>query len=216
MSINYHTVKFLISAAKVPQLPPDQGIEIAFAGRSNAGKSSVLNALTNHRQMARASKTPGRTQLINLFSIDQHRRLVDLPGYGYAKVSAQMKQDWMETLGQYLEVRECLKGVVIVMDIRHPLKSTDQQLIEWANRCGMAVHCLLNKADKLKKSQQSSALLQVAKTLKPYKNTEITLQLFSALKKQGLDTLQQKLDNWYLYDNLIEAEDTTDEITNPD
>ncbi|MDG6370056.1 ribosome biogenesis GTP-binding protein YihA/YsxC, partial [Glaesserella parasuis] len=132
IKLNYHKTHFLTSAPDIHHLPEDSGVEIAFAGRSNAGKSTALNALTNQKNLARTSKTPGRTQLINLFEVEPNCKLVDLPGYGYAAVPEQMKLQWQRSLGEYLQKRECLRGVVILMDIRHPLKDLDQQMIEWA------------------------------------------------------------------------------------
>src|SRR6186997_2086837 len=138
---HYRRAQFLQSAALVKQMPTDLGYEIAFAGRSNAGKSSALNCLTGIRQLARTSKTPGRTQLINLFTLgDEAHRLVDLPGYGYAKVALQIKHDWQKNLAHYLEVRKSLKGLVLLMDIRHPLKDLDKMMIEWACDRELPVH----------------------------------------------------------------------------
>ena len=132
IKLNYHKTHFLTSSPNLKSLPEDSGVEIAFAGRSNAGKSTALNALTNQKNLARTSKTPGRTQLINLFEVEPQCKLVDLPGYGYADVPEQMKLQWQQALGEYLQKRECLAGIVILMDIRHPLKDLDQQMIEWA------------------------------------------------------------------------------------
>ncbi|MEI6514156.1 MAG: ribosome biogenesis GTP-binding protein YihA/YsxC, partial [bacterium] len=163
MIINpYKQAEFLKSAAKVEQLPVDLGYEVAFAGRSNAGKSSALNCLTANGRLARTSKTPGRTQLINLFTVkDEHHRLVDLPGYGYAKVAMQVKLDWQKNLAHYLEVRESLRGLVVLMDSRHPLKDADQLLIQWAVNRQLPIHILLTKADKLSKSQVQQAIILV-------------------------------------------------------
>ena len=146
---NYHMTKFVISAPDIRHLPKDTGIEVAFAGRSNAGKSSALNALTQQKSLARTSKTPGRTQLINLFEVEEGIRLVDLPGYGYAEVPEDMKRKWQQALGEYLQKRECIKGLVILMDIRHPLKDLDMQMIEWSVAMNIPVLVLLTKADKL-------------------------------------------------------------------
>jgi len=192
----YTKTIFLKSAAKVNQLPEDSGIEVAFAGRSNAGKSSALNCLTANKQLARTSKTPGRTQLINLFGIDETKRLVDLPGYGYAKVALKTKQLWQKHLAHYLEVRQCLKGLVLVMDIRHPLKELDQMMISWCIDRNLPVHILLAKADKLSKSEAKNTCLKVQSF---YKSNEylVTVQTFSATKKQGIDILIQILNNWY-------------------
>lgn len=142
---NYHMTHFVISAPDIRHLPRDEGIEVAFAGRSNAGKSSALNTLTNQKGLARTSKTPGRTQLINLFEVVDGVRLVDLPGYGYAEVPEEMKLKWQRALGEYLQKRNCLKGLVVLMDIRHPLKDLDQQMITWAVAVGTPVLLLLTK-----------------------------------------------------------------------
>ncbi|MDF2940116.1 MAG: engB [Gammaproteobacteria bacterium] len=194
----FQQATFLTSAAKVSQLPADQGVEVAIVGRSNAGKSSVLNVLTNQKHLARTSKTPGRTQLINLFQLDQTRRLVDLPGYGFAKVSESIKRQWQETLSQYLEERECLKGLILVMDCRHPFKDTDSAIIDWCLESDLACHILLNKADKLSRSQQQTALLQAKKKLKEHSEL-VTMQLFSTLNRQGLDELKKQLQSWYKF-----------------
>lgn len=193
--MNFQHATFLTSAAKLSQLPADQGIEVAFAGYSNAGKSSALNLLCQQKKLAKTSKTPGRTRLINLFQLDQQQRLVDLPGYGYAKVPQEMKQRWQKTLGDYLRLRECLHGLVIVMDIRHPLKIYDEAMIEWANEASLPVHLLLNKADKYKFGAAKNSLLQVQKQLNP--DADISVQLFSALKRQGITELVTRLNEWY-------------------
>lgn len=192
----YREASFLISAAKCSQLPPDNGYEIAFAGRSNAGKSTALNCITGQKQLARTSKTPGRTQLINLFNLDDQRRLVDLPGYGYAKVPESVKLNWQKTLAMYLEQRECLRGVVLLMDIRHPLQSTDTMMIEWAEASQIPLHLVLTKADKLKRNPANQQLHKVEKALSDT-TADITLQLFSGLNKSGLDLLVSVLDNWF-------------------
>lgn len=191
----YKSAKFLLGASKLKQLPTDDGIEIAFAGRSNAGKSSVLNALTQQNHLARTSKTPGRTQQINVFTLDDDRRLIDLPGYGYAKVPQNLKKEWQKTLDCYLQSRLSLKALVLIMDVRHPLKEFDQMMLDWAVACQLPVHVLLNKADKLKKMAASKTLLETKRTLVPY--TEfVSLQLFSALKKQGMDECYQFLNKY--------------------
>lgn len=194
--MNYQTAKYLLGAAKLKQLPPDQGIEVAFAGRSNAGKSSALNTLTQQRGLARTSKTPGRTQLINVFTLDEGRRLIDLPGYGFAKVPKAMKEQWQAELGKYLQTRQCLHGMVLLMDIRHFLKDTDVQMLEWAASVQLPVHCLLSKSDKLKSGAKSKALMQCKKQLKAI-HPEASVQAFSSLKREGLDQLFTKLDHWY-------------------
>jgi GTP-binding protein len=146
------------------------GAEVAFAGRSNAGKSSAINALTRNSKLARTSRTPGRTQLINFFTVDEHIRLVDLPGYGFAKVPLKVKQEWNKQLEQYLRLRQSLNGLVLLMDIRHPLKDYDRQMIEWAVVTEMRVHILLTKSDKLKRGPAKSTLLTVQKELKAHEN----------------------------------------------
>lgn len=193
----YTQAEFLKSAARVDQLPEDTGYEVAFAGRSNAGKSSALNCLTGSKSLARTSKTPGRTQLINLFTLaDHHRRLVDLPGYGYAKVSLQVKRDWQKNLAHYLEVRKSLKGLVLLMDCRHPLKELDQAMIDWAVLRALPVHIVLTKADKISRSQVSAALMHVRKQY-PAEHLGITAQAFSSLKKTGIDELVHVLNAWF-------------------
>lgn len=197
----FNQVQFLTSIAELKQLPPEQGREIAFAGRSNAGKSSGLNAITGIKGLARSSKTPGRTQLINLFALDGEKRLVDLPGYGYAKVPETIKRRWQQTLGEYLQQRECLTGLMLFMDIRHPLKDLDVQMIEWAIFNQLTVHVLLTKADKLSRGAAAAILQQVKKQLSAYGNT-VSVQLFSALKQQGVDEARAKLAEWF---NLEES-----------
>ena len=193
----YQQAQFLESAAKVGQLPEDVGVGVAFAGRSNAGKSSALNCLTEQKQLARTSKTPGRTQLINLFTLaDENHRLVDLPGYGYAKVPQKVKQDWHKNLGEYLETRNCLKGLVLLMDSRHPLKELDNLLVEWATYRYLPVHILLTKADKLSKSQTQQTIAKVRRFYKDQPHL-ITIQAFSSLKKQGVEDLIDQLNRWF-------------------
>ncbi|MDG2944186.1 ribosome biogenesis GTP-binding protein YihA/YsxC [Exercitatus varius] len=196
IKLNYHKTRFLTSAANIKQLPEDKGIEIAFAGRSNAGKSTALNALTNQKNLARTSKTPGRTQLINLFETAPNCKLVDLPGYGYAAVPEQMKLQWQKSLAEYLQKRECLGGVVILMDIRHPLKDLDQQMIEWAVSSDLAVLLLLTKADKLSQSERSKTVKMVREAILPFQG-DIQVEAFSAQNKLGIDRLSAKLDEWF-------------------
>lgn len=192
----YHQARFLTSAAQLSQCPPDVGIEVAFAGRSNAGKSSAINLLCQQKALARTSKTPGRTQLINFFELDEQRRLVDLPGYGYARVAESVKREWQGTLADYLERRQALRGVILMMDVRHPLKPFDRQMLEWSRHIDLPVHILLTKADKLKRGAAGSALLQVRKEIAAL-GPEVTVQLFSALKRQGIDQAHQVLDRWF-------------------
>lgn len=196
----YTKAEFIKSAATVAQLPTDEGYEVAFAGRSNAGKSSALNCLTTIHRLARTSKTPGRTQLINLFALDSTRRLVDLPGYGYAKVALQVKQNWQKNLAHYLEVRRCLQGLVLVMDCRHPLKELDQMMVNWALDREIPVHMLLTKADKISRSEVKNTVLSVKKSYQ-LRDDLITVQAFSALKKQGVDELITQLNRWYEWHN---------------
>ncbi len=195
MNPYYHRTHFLTSAARLAQSPPDEGMEVAFAGRSNAGKSSAINALCQQKGLARTSKTPGRTQLLNFFILDPKRRLVDLPGYGYAKVSESIKRQWQAELAAYLEQRHSLRGLILLMDIRHPLKEFDRQMLDWCGHRGLPVHILLTKADKLKRGAASKTLHQVRKELAPY-GEEVTLQLFSSLNRQGVDEAHALLDRW--------------------
>lgn len=191
----YQAVRFFNSVNDFTQLPPDIGGEVAFAGRSNAGKSSALNVLTNQRQLARVSKTPGRTQLINFFEVEPERHLVDLPGYGYAKVPDSIRQHWQKLLEQYLRKRAALRGLMMLMDIRHPLTPLDQQLLGWCAARGLAVHILLTKADKLSRGAAMTVRQQVDKTLRiDYPQT--SAQLFSALTRLGVAEAHQQLDEW--------------------
>ncbi|MEQ6917966.1 ribosome biogenesis GTP-binding protein YihA/YsxC [Halomonas aquatica] len=197
--LNYQTSRFLTSAPTLAKCPPDDGAEVAFAGRSNAGKSSAINALTQQKALARTSKTPGRTQLINFFVLgeDADHRLVDLPGYGYAKVPEQVKLEWQRHLSDYLRRRGSLRGLVLVMDVRHPLSEFDQTLLGWADESDMPVHILLTKADKLKSGAAKSALQQVRSRLREWEDL-VSIQLFSALKKQGVEEVHERLDQWLL------------------
>ncbi|MGB2102617.1 MAG: ribosome biogenesis GTP-binding protein YihA/YsxC [Porticoccaceae bacterium] len=196
--MNFNTVKFLISAQTLQQCPADNGCEVAFAGRSNAGKSSAINALTRNKGLARTSKTPGRTQLINHFEIEPDKRLVDLPGYGYAKVPKALKAKWDRNLAEYLQNRSSLSGLILLMDIRHPLQDYDQQMLNWAAQAGLPVHILLTKADKLKRGPAMNSLLGVEKLLRDMDPgfTLLSAQIFSSLKKTGLPELEEKLTSW--------------------
>lgn len=204
--IHYENARFMVSSAKFSQCPDDFGGEVAFAGRSNAGKSSALNTLTRQGKLARISKTPGRTQLINFFSLDgnHHYRLVDLPGYGYAKVPTEVKQRWQQHLDEYLRYRQSLKGVVLVMDIRHPLQEFDAMMIEWATQSEMPLHLLLTKADKLKKGPTQATLLAVQKQISEFAHL-ITVQIFSSLKNNGVDQLRHQLDSWLLDSDEVDG-----------
>ncbi|WP_416138776.1 ribosome biogenesis GTP-binding protein YihA/YsxC [Halomonas sp. HK25] len=197
--LNYQTARFLTSAPTLAQCPPDSGAEVAFAGRSNAGKSSAINTLTRQNSLARTSKTPGRTQLINFFTLgdDVERRLVDLPGYGFAKVPEQVKLEWQRHLSDYLQRRASLRGLVLVMDVRHPLTEFDETLLGWADDKAMPVHILLTKADKLKRGAAASALQQVRTRLREWEDL-VSIQLFSSLKGQGVEEVHTRLDDWLL------------------
>ena len=188
-TLNFQQLRFLTSAAELHQLPEDNGVEIAFAGRSNAGKSTALNILARQRQLARSSKTPGRTQLINLFHLRDDVRLVDLPGYGYAQVPEEIKKRWQATLGEYLWQRQCLKGLVLLCDIRHPLKELDQHLLDWANDRSLPVLLLLTKADKLSRGACAGTVQQV-KRHASVASHQVTVAAFSSLSHQGLETLE--------------------------
>jgi len=190
----YRQAQFLISAAAKKQFPQEAGFEVAFAGRSNAGKSSTINTLCDNKGLAKISKTPGRTRLVNFFSLDEQRRLVDLPGYGYAKVPVNMKNEWQKLMEQYLQ-QENLRGLVVIMDIRHPLKDFDLQMLDWCEHFDLQAHVLLTKADKLKRGPAQASLLKVRKQLKQ-DGYNATAQTFSAFDKTGLNELVCKLDEW--------------------
>lgn len=197
----YSQANFLKSAARVDQLPEDIGYEVAFAGRSNAGKSSALNCLTGIRQLARVSKTPGRTQLINLFTLgDSDRRLVDLPGYGYAKVALQVKHEWQKNLAHYLEVRSSLRGLILLMDIRHPLKELDETMVNWALARELPVHLVLTKADKLSRGATQNTVLQVKKRYELFPEL-VSVQSLSSTTRNGLEDLISRLNQWFDWDD---------------
>ncbi|MGY0616811.1 ribosome biogenesis GTP-binding protein YihA/YsxC [Vibrio sp. FJH11] len=196
VKIHYQNTHFITSAPDIRHLPEDEGVEIAFAGRSNAGKSSALNRLTNQKSLAKTSKTPGRTQLINLFKVEEGCHIVDLPGYGFAQVPVEMKNKWQKSLGEYLQKRECLKGLVVLMDIRHPMKDLDQQMIFWAIDSRIPVQVLLTKADKLKSGARKQTLLQVRKQVESF-GGDVDVDVFSSLKGLGVDQLRAKLDTWF-------------------
>lgn len=193
---NYQKAEFLLSVANLAQLPGDSGQEVAIIGRSNAGKSSVLNQLTQNKTLARTSKTPGRTQLINLFAIDDTRRLADLPGYGFAKVPLAQKKEWQKLLDSYLRSRESLRGLILVMDIRHPLKDFDRKFLIWSTQCEIPVHILLNKSDKLPFNEIKRTLRTVTDAVTPCHNG-VSVQIFSALTGVGLKELKEKLNEWF-------------------
>ncbi|AZQ82686.1 YihA family ribosome biogenesis GTP-binding protein [Colwellia sp. Arc7-635] len=208
--IHLSKATFTLSAPDIRRLPADSGIEVAFAGRSNAGKSSALNTLTNQRSLARTSKTPGRTQLINIFEIAEDKRLVDLPGYGFAKVPMEMKKKWQKALGEYLEKRECLKGLVILMDIRHPLKDLDMDLIQWAADGELPVLVLLTKSDKLSQGKVSAQVLDVKKKLASL-NADIKVQAFSSLKRTGSEQADKVICAWFQDENIQELTELSEE-----
>lgn len=189
----YRQACYVISAHKLKQLPDDSGMEVAFAGRSNAGKSSAINRLTDQKSLARTSKTPGRTQQIVIFDIDEQRRIADLPGYGYARVPAKLKAHWRNVMQQYFIQRSCLQGVVLVMDIRHPLRPFDEQMLSWCESSDVPCHVLLTKADKLKRGPAQATLLKVRKSLP----CGATAQVFSAKSGDGLLELIRQLNTWY-------------------
>jgi GTP-binding protein len=194
----YHNVHFLNSVNAFPQLPPETGREVAFAGRSNAGKSSALNVLTGQRQLARVSKTPGRTQLLNFFAVEPGRYLVDLPGYGYTRVPDAIRRHWQALLERSLRERAALRGLLLLMDIRHPLTAMDRQLLENCAYRQLSVHILLTKADKLSRGAAQTALRHLQATLR----TDYPLasaQLFSALNGQGIAEVHARLDEWLGY-----------------
>jgi GTP-binding protein len=203
---NYLTAEFLTSASRLSQCPADLGWEVAFAGRSNAGKSSAINTLTGNRKLARTSKTPGRTQLINFFSLSEEQRLVDLPGYGFAKVPLAVKRAWTRQLELYLQERRCLRGLILLMDVRRPLLEFDRMMLDWAVAAGMPVHILLTKADKLKKGPAKSTLLQVRSELADQADM-VSVQLFSALKKTGIEQLSKVLNAWLTDLSVLEDEE---------
>ncbi|MDO7565872.1 MAG: ribosome biogenesis GTP-binding protein YihA/YsxC [OM182 bacterium] len=193
-AMHYNQATFVTSAANLAACPPESLAEVAFAGRSNAGKSSAINAITNQTRLARISKTPGRTQLINFFGLAEGRFLVDLPGYGFAKVPLSVKNKWQEELEKYLRRRQVLCGLILLSDIRHPLKDFDRMMIDWAVQSGLPLHLLLTKSDKLKRGAAQNTLLAVQKELKPFDN--VTVQLFSSLKNDGVIEVRAKLDEW--------------------
>lgn len=193
-AMHFNQATFVVSAANLAACPPDSRAEVAFAGRSNAGKSSAINAITGQSRLARISKTPGRTQLINFFSLPQERYLVDLPGYGFAKVPLSVKKKWQDELEKYLRRRQALCGLILLSDSRHPLKEFDRQIIDWALQSELPLHVLLTKADKLKRGAAQNTLLAVQKELKAH--SSVSVQLFSSLKNEGVDAARNQLSTW--------------------
>ena len=195
MNNYYHRAIFNISAARAAQFPRDSAAEVAFAGRSNAGKSSAMNTLCQNKNLARTSKTPGRTQLLNFFDLDAERRLVDLPGYGYAKVPIAIRDGWQRLMENYLGNRDNLRGLVIIMDIRHPLTDYDWRMLNWCQHFNKPVHILLSKSDKLSRGAAGNTLQQVRRTLKTEKSTA-SVQIYSSLYKVGVEELEAVLNDW--------------------
>lgn len=191
----FRNARFEISIAKTSGLPPPNGAEIAFAGRSNAGKSSAINTLAGHVRLAYVSKTPGRTQLINFFRLNSGAVLVDLPGYGYAKVPPEIRKQWQGLLERYLSKRENLIGLVLIMDSRHPLTPLDQQMLGWFVPSGRPVHILLTKSDKLSKNQAAASLALVRRELSHLAG-QVSVQLFSSLHKTGVDEVEHVVAGW--------------------
>ena len=193
----FQNSKFFTTVNHLKDLP-DTPAEIAFVGRSNAGKSSAINTLTNHVRLAYVSKTPGRTQHINFFELENGNFMVDLPGYGYAQVPEAIRAHWVKLLGDYLQQRRQLIGLILIMDSRHPLKALDIQMLDFFHITGRPVHILLSKADKLSKNDQIKTLAAIKKSLKPYtERQKISVQLFSSLKKQGMDEVNQVVGSWF-------------------
>lgn len=206
MSI-FRNASFEISAAKMSGLPPPDGAEIAFAGRSNAGKSSAINTLAAHTRLAFVSKTPGRTQLINFFRLNCGAALVDLPGYGYAKVPLEVRKQWQGLLESYLTKRENLTGLVLIMDSRRPLTELDRQMIDWFAPSGRPIHILLTKSDKLSRGPAAATLIAVRKELAAQGlDGQVTVQLFSSLKRQGMEEVERTVASWLGLDGSAEKE----------
>jgi GTP-binding protein len=197
--INFKSAEFLISAPSLKQCPPDKGAEVAFAGRSNAGKSSTINTLARNNKLVRTSKTPGCTQLLNFFQLHSSAdlRLVDLPGYGYAKVSKALQEKWQQHLTQYLNERQSLRGIVLVTDIRHPEQEFDLMIINWAAQSEMPLHILLNKCDKLSRGAAQNALLKYRRAVMQSGFDDIvSVQIFSSVSGEGVDQLAEQLRMW--------------------
>jgi GTP-binding protein len=186
----YPLASFIKSANAPDQFVPDEGAEVAFAGRSNAGKSSAINVIVNRRQFARTSKTPGRTRLVNFFTLRDEARLVDLPGYGFAKVASRMRNHWADLMAEYFEIRASLKGMFLIVDIRRQLTNFDKEMLAFAESVGLPVHVLLTKSDKLKRGQAANALLKVRREV----GDVATVQQFSALNRQGEDEARARLE----------------------
>ena len=199
MANHYQQTRFILGTPDSRRAPPDEGAEVAFAGRSNAGKSSALNTITGQRALARISKAPGRTREINFFQVADNRRLVDLPGYGYAKISKSMQVQWRRHIARYLENRQSLCGVILLMDVRHPLRDQDRQVLGWCHVADLPTHVLLTKADKLKRGPAKAALLKTTEQLADL-HSLATIQLFSSHTRQGTETARLMLDQWLGFD----------------
>jgi len=198
-NINFRAAQFLSSAPSLRECPGDIESEVAFAGRSNAGKSSAINALTQNKKLARTSKTPGRTQLINFFSLDGslQRCLVDLPGYGFAKVPMELKNIWQKHMSEYLQMRPALRGLVVVMDIRHPLQDLDRMLLDWTCEANLPAHLLLTKSDKLTRGAARNTVLKVQRELTDaHIEHLVSAQSFSSETREGMEALQEKIGGW--------------------
>ena len=207
----FQNAKFFTTVNHLKDLP-DTPAEIAFVGRSNAGKSSAINTLCNHVRLAYVSKTPGRTQHINFFELANGGFMVDLPGYGYAQVPEAIRAHWVKLLGDYLQQRQALIGLVLIMDARHPLKPLDVQMLDFFHITGRPVHILLSKADKLSKNDQIKTLSAVKKALKPFaERQQSSVQLFSSLKKQGIEEVNNVVAAWF----AAAAEQAEAEAENP-
>ncbi len=208
-SINFQNAQFLTSAPSIKECPDEDGVEVAFAGRSNAGKSSAINRLTRDKKLARTSKTPGRTQLINFFSLQDNPklRLVDLPGYGFAKVPLAMKKAWEKNMSQYLAERNSLNGMVLVMDIRHPLQELDTMMLNWAVEAELPVHILLTKCDKLNRGAAKNTLFAVLKSLREAGVDDlVSAQIYSSLKGGGLKELEDRVSSWMMVEGIFDSD----------
>jgi GTP-binding protein len=194
---HYPEASFIKSANAPDQFVPDEGAEVAFAGRSNAGKSSAINVIVNRRQFARTSKTPGRTRLVNFFTLRDEARLVDLPGYGFAKVASRMRNHWADLMAEYFEIRASLKGMFLIVDIRRQLTDFDKEMLAFAELVGLPVHVLLTKSDKLKRGQAANALLKVRREL----GDVATVQQFSALNRHGEDEARARLEAFLTHES---------------
>jgi GTP-binding protein len=212
-SLSFRAAVYSTSASNLEQCPPDNGQEVAFVGRSNAGKSSAINVLTGQTKLARTSKTPGRTQLLNFFSLGEGRFLVDLPGFGYAKVPLEIRDRWQKQLARYLRERNSLKGLILLMDIRHPFKDSDAMMIQWCLEAELPLHILLTKADKLKRGAARATLLESRKHLEEL-GGQVTAQLFSSLSGEGVDELRAQVGKWLGDTSQKSTQENGEEVEN--